>query len=331
MSTNNNTLVYSGWKGGEAVAVLDVCFEVKGADGKHVRFFANRKFLAAAAPSLAALFVSSDEKIATVTITDVDPVTFRCLLFGVVHGGDVGEEKLMAYSIIDAAEKYGVAHLLDDFFVRSTKITMDNAIATLCFANEENLARLSKLVTNFMVENEATFRKLHHSWKCDNCPKTFGKFNDLTIHEIRCKSSQEGNGLPAPLATGDAHASVPLATATAAAAMVASLAVNDDDGSSLESKVAEEKAEGAGGFKFGVTSSATTGTTSGFTFAAPTPASAESSATNCDGSAPSFGQHAAEPTLPFGAPTPPALQFGPAPPAPAGGPRGLLFDLGTRK
>ena len=218
MSTKDNTLVYSGWKGGEAVAVLDVCFEVKGADGKHVRFFANRKFLAAAAPSLAALFVSSDEKIATVTITDVDPVTFRCLLFGVVHGGDVGEEKLMAYSIIDAAEKYGVTHLLDEFFVRSNQFTMDNVMGALLFANAHNLAGLNKLAVDFIQGNKEKFRKvkLSSSWKCDNCPETFGSFNDLTIHEISCKSSQEGNGLPAPLvATGDANASVPLAAAAA--------------------------------------------------------------------------------------------------------------------
>ena len=318
MSTNDNTLAYSGWKGGEAVAVLDVCFEVEGADGKPVRFFANRSILEAIAPSLAALFGSGDENIATATITDVDPATFRCLLFDVVHGGDIKEEglRLMAHSIIDAAEKYGVAHLLDEFFVRTTQFTMDNVLGALIFANVHNLASMSKRAVDFIQGNKEKFRKvkLSPSWKCDSCPETFDNFNDMNIHEIKCKPSQEGNGLPAP--------SVPLATA--AAAMVASLAVNDDDGSSLESKVAEEKEEGVGGFKFGVTSSATTGTTSGFTFAAPTSTSAESSATNCDGSAPSFGQHAAAPTLPFGAPTTPALQFGPAPPAPAGGPRGLF-------
>ena len=99
MSTNDNTLAYSGWKGGEAFAELDVCFVVEGADGTTVRLYASRSILEALAPSLAALFVSSDEKIATVTITDVDPVTFRRLLY-FVHGETTFRTKSYGYGLL---------------------------------------------------------------------------------------------------------------------------------------------------------------------------------------------------------------------------------------
>ena len=167
MSTTNNQVATLSWEGGEAFTVLDACFEVEGADGTPVRFFANRKYLAAIAPSLAALFGTSDGKIATATITDVDPVTFRCLLY-CVHGGDVREEERMAHSrIIDAAEKYGVVHLIYASLLKSTKIheiKLEDAIDAmnaLLFANTYNLPDLGELAVDFIQRNEEKFREFN--------------------------------------------------------------------------------------------------------------------------------------------------------------------------
>ena len=227
-------------------------------------------------------------------------------------------------SIFNAAEKYDVVHLLDALFVRFVKfhkIAMDNVADLLFFANANNLPRLNKLAVDFIQGNKEKFGKLKlsTSWKCDSCPETFGSFNDLNIHEIKCKSSQEGNGLPAPLvATGDAHASVPLA---AAAALVASSVPSSAYGGAPSPVTtpfgAPAPAPAGGLFGEGVRAPAPTSAyggaqapaTSGFGAPAPgAPVPAPASA------------HGAAPAPAFGA-SPPALQFGPAPPAPAGGPR----------
>jgi speckle-type POZ protein len=147
----------------------DICFEVCSAEAKGEQkrvkaselFHAHHLILKACAPMLADLFdlEDSDGKIATATITDVKPDIFRHLLW-YVYGGSVPEEDLKAHAkaIIDAADKYSIVNLklkAEAAFVKSTDITMDNAMDNLLYADAKNCALLEEAVIDFLVENSA--------------------------------------------------------------------------------------------------------------------------------------------------------------------------------
>ena len=132
----------------------DVCFEVSGAD---VPFHAHSFILKACAPMLASLFGSDDDDVATVLITDVKPAIFRHMLH-YVYGGSVSDGEMKTYSkdIINAADKYSIANLkleAEAAYVKSTGITMDNAIENLLFADALHLALLKEAVMDFLAEN----------------------------------------------------------------------------------------------------------------------------------------------------------------------------------
>ncbi|KAL7427152.1 hypothetical protein ACHAXM_000758 [Skeletonema potamos] len=140
----------------------DVCFEVvniSSADEKEeqkaesVSFHAHRLILKKCAPMLAALFGSND----TASITDVKPDIFRHVLF-YVYGGKVPAEDLKQHAkdIIDAADKYSIINLkleAEAVYVKTTKITIDNAIDNLLYADTKNCALLKEAVMNFLAEN----------------------------------------------------------------------------------------------------------------------------------------------------------------------------------
>jgi hypothetical protein len=141
----------------------DVCFEVvniSSADEKErqkaepsVSFHAHRLILKKCAPILAALCGSND----TASITDMKPDTFHHLLF-YVYGGKIPAEDLMTHAkdIIDAADKYSIVNLkleAEAVYVGSTKITIDNAIDNLLYADTKNCALLKEAVMNFLAEN----------------------------------------------------------------------------------------------------------------------------------------------------------------------------------
>jgi len=141
----------------------DVCFEVNAGvnvdDGDElpVPFHAHSQILQGCAPMLASLFGSDEEKIATASITDVKPAIFRHLLH-YVYGGSVAEGELNtnAKDIINAADKYSIVNLkleAEAAYVKSTKITMDNAMDNLLYADSINLALLKEVVVDFLVEN----------------------------------------------------------------------------------------------------------------------------------------------------------------------------------
>ncbi len=138
----------------------DVRFEVScadaqtgygnGATSSPVAFDAHRFILEAFAPKLASLFGSQDEEVATATITDVEPAIFRHLL-DYVYGGEVAGEELTAHAkdIIDAADKYGMINLKSEAeaaYIKSTKITLDNVLGMLRYADALNLPRLKEAV-----------------------------------------------------------------------------------------------------------------------------------------------------------------------------------------
>ena len=138
----------------------DVLFEVRvrGADGDEdnaVTFHAHRFVLEAKAPKLAAQFGPFVNK---VSITDVDPTVFHCLLRS-AYGGGIGEEDFIAHgkSIIDTAHKYDMSDLklkAEEAYVKSTKITTENAIDLLLYAEALNLDLLRGVVIDFFEKNK---------------------------------------------------------------------------------------------------------------------------------------------------------------------------------
>ncbi|KAL7493724.1 hypothetical protein ACHAWT_006202, partial [Skeletonema menzelii] len=134
-----------------------------------VSFHAHRLILKACAPMLASLFGSDDEnenneKIARVSITDINPTIFHHLLY-YVYGGSVpdGEMKIHAKDIINAADKYSIVNLklqAEAAYVKSTEITIGNAIDILLYADSLNCAFLKEAVMDFLAENSSDSQQL---------------------------------------------------------------------------------------------------------------------------------------------------------------------------
>jgi speckle-type POZ protein len=147
----------------------DVCFEVSDVDANAddrddaasspVTFHAHRLILKACAPMLASIFGPDDEndKIATASITDVKASIFRHMLY-YVYGGSVtdGEMKIHAKDLISATNKYSIVNLkleAEAAYVKSTVITMENAIENLLFADRLSLALLKETVMDFLAKH----------------------------------------------------------------------------------------------------------------------------------------------------------------------------------
>eukprot|EP00985_Skeletonema_marinoi_P030630 scaffold32969_cov78-Skeletonema_marinoi.AAC.1 len=143
----------------------DVWFEVGSADvhdvdeaaSSPVTFHAHRLIIKKCAPMLASLFGSDGEHIATASINDVKPAIFRHLLH-YVYGGSVPGKEMNAHAkdIINAADKYSIVNLkleAEAAYVKSTKITMENAMDNLLYADALNLALLKEIVVDFLAEN----------------------------------------------------------------------------------------------------------------------------------------------------------------------------------
>jgi len=124
-------------------------------------FHAHHCILKKCAPMLANLFdiEDNDGKLATATITDVKTDIFRHLLY-YVYGGSVAEADLKTHAkeIIDAADRYSIVNLkleAEAAYVKAIKITMDNAMDNLLYADAKNCALLKESVMSFMAENSA--------------------------------------------------------------------------------------------------------------------------------------------------------------------------------
>ena len=148
-------------------ATADVCFEVGSADEKKgkrkktkssVSFYAHRLILEMCAPMLAALCESNDSGgVVTALVNDIKPEIFQHLL-SYVYGGTISEKQLKTHAkdIIDAADKYSIVNLkleAEAVYVKSTKITFDNAMDDLLYADSRNLALLKEAVVNFLADN----------------------------------------------------------------------------------------------------------------------------------------------------------------------------------
>ena len=146
----------------------DVIFEIGGhqdaGDNKRAKisttnFHAHQIILKKCAPTLYDIMsVSSDGgDMNSIPITGVTPAIFRYLLL-YIYGGKISEEDLEENSkdIIDACDKYGVVHLkleAESYYVNSTKITVDNMMDNLLYADSKNCALLKEAVIDFAIEN----------------------------------------------------------------------------------------------------------------------------------------------------------------------------------
>jgi len=100
----------------------------------------------------------SGEGITTVSITDVKPEIFKHMIY-YTYGGKLSEDQLRnnAKDIINACDKYGVVHLkleAEATYVESTKITIENMMDNLLYADSKNLALLKEAVMDYIVANK---------------------------------------------------------------------------------------------------------------------------------------------------------------------------------
>ncbi len=71
--------------------------------------------------------------------------------------------KIHAKDIISAADKYSIVSLkleAEVAYVKSTKVTMENAIDNLLFADALNCALLKEVVMDFLAENSSASQEL---------------------------------------------------------------------------------------------------------------------------------------------------------------------------
>ena len=181
----------------------DVVFEVGGEHqkkGKHKRaklssttLYAHRSVLQKCAPMLYEMCGLDRGEITTVSITDVKPKIFKHMIYH-TYGGTLSDEDLMdnAKDIINSCDKYGLVHLkleAEASYVKSTKITMDNMMDNLLFADSKNLALLKEAVMDFIVANK---RDIMGNVSFDNVPG--GTVSDVLAAVARGEQSGDGDG-----------------------------------------------------------------------------------------------------------------------------------------
>jgi len=124
-------------------------------------FHAHRLILQDGAPQLAGLCKPSGRgDPPRITLVHVEPRVFRHMLY-YVYGGKLAEEDLDANAkqLIDAADKYGIVNLklqAEAFYVKSTKLAIDNILDNLLYSYSKNCALLKEAVMDFIIENGDT-------------------------------------------------------------------------------------------------------------------------------------------------------------------------------
>jgi hypothetical protein len=116
------------------------------------RFYAHRFIMQKSSSTLADLCKSGQ-----LSITDVKPDIFRHMLY-YMYGGKLSDRDWNgnAKDLIDAADKYGVVSLkleAEAFYFKSTKLTIDNILDNLLYADSKNCALLKEAVMDFILKN----------------------------------------------------------------------------------------------------------------------------------------------------------------------------------
>ena len=101
----------------------------------------------------------------TVAIKRCNPRRAIHSLLWYVYGGKVLYNLSNVKGIIDAADRYGVVHLklfAESMYVKLTKISLDNVMDNLLYADAKNLPLLKEEVMNFIVENKVVLLGHRH-------------------------------------------------------------------------------------------------------------------------------------------------------------------------
>mmetsp|Transcript_19030 Transcript_19030/g.41220 ORF Transcript_19030/g.41220 Transcript_19030/m.41220 type:complete len:412 (-) Transcript_19030:4026-5261(-) len=138
----------------------DVLFEVKGHDGSSpsITFHAHKIVLQFCAKgSFLASLCENCDKSTPVQIPNIDPQVFRQMLY-YVYGGNIAasEWKERSKNFIDAADRYGVKDFkieAEAWYVKHLKITVDNVVDTLDYANTKECFLLKEAAMNFILKN----------------------------------------------------------------------------------------------------------------------------------------------------------------------------------
>ncbi len=170
----------------------DVAFEVGGqysagrAKTKKIKtattkFYAHRHILMNAAPQLAELCMMSNESSPCIAIPNMLACTFEDMLRYIYgHPMPIHEnDPTRMYTIIEAANKYGVTNLKLEAEVKYVSLiektlSIENFMEYLLNADAINLAYLKEVVMDFIVENKTTIMKKN---VLANAPG--GLFNDI--------------------------------------------------------------------------------------------------------------------------------------------------------
>ncbi|KAL7531207.1 hypothetical protein ACHAWF_003674 [Thalassiosira exigua] len=149
-------------------ASSDVVFEVEGekasgarrrAKSTQVTFPAHRLILQQCAPALAEM----GRNAGNVPISGVKPEIFRHALY-YAYGGAISDDEMKAHAkdIIIAADKFRMSNLkleAEAFYVRSTKLSLDNVMDNLLYADAVNCALLKEAAIDFVAEHGAEVLK----------------------------------------------------------------------------------------------------------------------------------------------------------------------------
>ena len=141
-------------------STADLVFEVKRQSESRttVVFYAHKQILQLSAKgSTLASLIHDCDKSTPVPIEGVDPQAFRQMLYYIYGGNIAGAEwKDLAKDLIDVADRYGIKNLkieAEAWYEKHLKITVDNVVDTLLYADQKNCFLLKEAAMNFILKN----------------------------------------------------------------------------------------------------------------------------------------------------------------------------------
>ena len=167
----------------------DVMFAVQKEDGgETTNFCAHRLVLQASARNLAELA----DDMNPILITRVEPNVFKLLLY-YVYGGSISDEDWTHHvkELIDAADLYGVVNLkleAEARYAKCTRVTIDNVVGILVFADSKQCAHLKEVALDFVVKNKNNVLKT-----LQNVPESSTMFTDLLAAMARWEKKANGS------------------------------------------------------------------------------------------------------------------------------------------
>mmetsp|Transcript_6115 Transcript_6115/g.8907 ORF Transcript_6115/g.8907 Transcript_6115/m.8907 type:complete len:197 (-) Transcript_6115:130-720(-) len=175
-----------------------------------IPFHAHRFILEICAPMLAELF---GEESSVVSINDIKPDVFHQMLW-YVYGGTVPPAPLKEHAkdIIEVADKFSIVNLkleAEAAYVESTRITANNVMDNLLYADAKNLAVLKEAAMDFLasrggeVIGNVSFARFPPELVRDllvattrrNVGNSGSDFTTMRVSELRRKLNEKGLGM----------------------------------------------------------------------------------------------------------------------------------------